>query len=195
MKFLIVYSHPYEKSFNHAILETLDQELQKLGRETRVRDLYAMNFNPVLSAADMQGFARGEYPEDLAREHEHVRWADMLVFICPIWWGGLTAQLRGYMDRVFSNGFAYRETEGGLEKLLTDKKAFTINTIGAPAYVYEKAGHFRCMDQILDQIAFDFSGIQSAGHKYFGSVSGCSDDERRQMLEEVRGLARGWAAA
>ena len=52
MKVLVVYAHPYDKSFNHAILEEVTQGLAEGGHEYEVVDLYAINFDPILSAND-----------------------------------------------------------------------------------------------------------------------------------------------
>jgi NAD(P)H dehydrogenase (quinone) len=189
MRHLIVYSHPNPKSFNHAILETYTAELKKQGHEVRVRDLYELKFDPILKATELEGFVKGVFPKDIHDEQEHIRWAEALTLLCPIWWGGFTSQLRGYLDRVFSLGFAYDETPRGL---LTDKKIFTINTIGAPESLYENEGFFKGMNKILDDIVFKFCGIQVVGHKYFSFVGGCTQEERRIMLEDVRELARMW---
>lgn len=186
MKHLVIYSHPYSQSFNHAIMETYSRALKDAGHEVRVRDLYALNFDPVLKAEELAGFARGVIPKDIQTEQEHVRWSEIMTFICPIWWGGFTANLRGYLDRVFSLGFAYDEMPKGL---LTGKKVFLINTIGAPEKVYADAGIFKSMNVITDDVLFKFCGLQVIGHKYFGSVSTCSDSQRQVMLEQVKELA------
>ena len=93
------------------------------------------------------------------------------------------------MDRVFSLGFAYDYTESGVDGLLKRKKIFLINTLGDTLENYETSGLFDSMNKILDEIAFQFCGIEVIGHKYFGSVGSCSDKERQIMLQEVRQLA------
>lgn len=186
MKHLVIYSHPYSKSFNHAIMETYVAALREAGHEARVRDLYALNFDPVLKANELAGFSQGKVPPDILTEQGHVRWADILTLICPIWWGGFTANLRGYLDRVFSLGFAYDETPKGL---LTDKKVFLIHTIGAPLNIYENSGLVKAMNTITDDIIFQFCGLQVLGHKFFGFVTACSHAERQAMLEEVKKVA------
>lgn len=189
MNFLVIYSHPSPLSFNHAIKETLVSQLKLRQQEVRVRDLYALEFNPVLRSVEIEGFEKGLVPEDISREQAHVRWANVLIFICPIWWGGFTSNLRGYLDRVFSLNFAYAETPTGVKGLLSDKKVFTINTIGAPRQIYEEMGLFNCMDKILDNIVFRFCGLESIGRQYFAFVDACSAPERLGMLEEVKVIA------
>lgn len=189
MNFLVIYSHPSPLSFNHAIKETLVSQLKLRGQEVRVRDLYALEFNPVLRAEEIEGFKKGLVRDDVGREQDQIRWANILIFICPIWWGGFTASLRGYLDRVFSLNFAYAETPEGVKGLLSDKKVVTINTLGAPRQIYEEMGLFNCMDNILDNIVFRFCGLESIGRKYFSFVGGCSDAERLAMLQEVKVIA------
>jgi NAD(P)H dehydrogenase (quinone) len=187
MKHLIIYSHPNPKSFNHAILETYTLALAAGGHEVRVRDLYKLNFDPVLKARELAGFVKGKYPKDIKIEQTHVRWSEIITLIGPIWWGGFPANLRGYMERVFCLGFAYDKTPRGL---LADKKIFSINTIGAPAKVYEDAGLFKAMDKLSDEIVFSFCAFKIIGHKYFSSVTTCSPAERENMLAEVERIAR-----
>lgn len=189
MNHLIVYSHPNPKSFNHAILETYEQSLIEQGHEVRVRDLYAINFDPVLSAEDLELAQRREYQTDVRHEQEMVAWADVITFICPVWWAGLTANLRGYVDRVLSSGFAYEFGPEGHQKLLADKHLVLINTMNAPYDVYQNSGMLKSMTQTIDECLTDFTGIQVAAHAYFGSVAGCSREERLSMLDQVRALA------
>lgn len=189
MNHLIVYSHPNPKSFNHAILEVYEQALVEQGHEVRVRDLYAMDFNPVLSADDLSMVKQGTSAADVSAEQGHVRWADVVTMICPIWWGGVTSNLRGYIDRVFSVGFAYGFGPGGLKRLLTGKKIVFINTMGESYAAYEKSGMLKSITTTLDDCMSDFTGIEAAAHLFFGSVTVCSPQQRLEMLEEVKALA------
>ncbi len=186
MNCLIIYSHPNPKSFNHAILETLRQALQGQGHEVRVRDLYAMKFDPVLKPKDFDLMARQRVARDVQREQDHVRWAETLIFIFPVWWNSLPAIARGYVDRVLSVGFAYSEDAKGL---LPGKKVCVIATMNAPQVVCEKAGLFKAMDITIGQSLAGFCGMTLINQKYFNSVASVTDSERAKMLEEVISLA------
>ncbi|MFA5088310.1 MAG: NAD(P)H-dependent oxidoreductase [Candidatus Omnitrophota bacterium] len=188
MKHLIIYGHPNPGSFNHAILETLSRQLEKNGQEVRVRDIYALKLDPFLTVQDIGDFKKGIYPEEIKKEHEHIRWADAIFFIYPIWWGGAPAGLKGYIDRVFSDGFAYREDEQGPKGLLSDKRGFVLNTIAAPESVYSGSGMFGSMNQAMDDGFFKFCSMPVVGHVYF-SVIACSEAERQAMLEKVKKIA------
>jgi NAD(P)H dehydrogenase (quinone) len=190
MKCLIVYAHPNLKSFNHAILETISEELRKKKREFTVRDLYKIGFDPVLSARDLSAIENGVIPKDIKREQNYITKADTLIFIFPIWWSAMPAMLKGYIDRVFSLKFAYDITETEVVGLLKGKKVFLVSTTGASKEDYEKMGAFKMMNMAMDMAIFQFSGMKVIGHKYFSSVPYVSQQERKKMLKELKLLVK-----
>mgnify|MGYP000887243005 CR=1 FL=1 len=189
MNHLVIYSHPNPKSFNHAILEAYTAALAEQGHDVCVRDLYAMDFDPVLSADDLVMAKRKEYAPDVQAEQEKVQWADVVTMIRPVWWGGLTSNLRGYIDRVFISGFAYAYGPGGLQQLLKGKKAVIINTMGESYEAYDKSGMLKSMTQTIDECLSGFTGLDIVRHLYLGNVVGCPDQERISMLEQVKAMA------
>ena len=102
----------------------------------------------------------------------------------------MPAILKGYIDRVFSLKFAYDITADGVVGLLKGKRAFMVSTTGASKEDYDKMGAFEMMNQSMDMAIFQFIGIEVIGHKYFSSVPYVSDQDRKQMLEELRLLVR-----
>ncbi|MDD3374156.1 MAG: NAD(P)H-dependent oxidoreductase [Candidatus Omnitrophica bacterium] len=188
MKHLVIYSHPNPKSFNNAIVESFSQALKDSGNEVKIRDLYAMKFNPVLNVNDFERMDQGTYADDVLKEQEFVRWADVITFVFPIWWNSSPAITRGYVDRVFSVGFAYTEDMKGL---LPDKKVLVICTLNAPEHISEKTGAFKAMNFTLGQSLANFCGMTLLEQKYFSSVASVSSDERKQMLENVKNIAKG----
>lgn len=193
MNHLIIYSHPNPASFNHALLEVLERTLRGKGHDVRVRDLYQLAFDPVLSGQDLKALQDGtKIASSVLTEQEHVRWADQLTFIYPIWWTRMPAITCGYIDRVFSKGFAYDYGPTGLQKLLTGKKAYLVSTFGAPLSAVESSGAMAAMNKINEQETFQFCGIELIGHQYFGSVPTVTDGERKKMLEEITRIAASW---
>jgi len=189
MRHLIVYTHPNPASFNFAVRGTVASVLKQKNQDVRIRDLYALRFDPVLRGAELEGLQQGTVPRDVAIEQEHIRWADALIFIYPIWWTGMPALTRGYIDRVFSKGFAYDYDAEGLKGLLRGKKVQIINTMGAPLAAYETSGIFKSIEQLTDQETFRVCGMEVIGHHYFGSVPTVTQEERMTMLEEVARIA------
>ena len=132
MRYVILYAHPNPKSFNHAILARVEANLKRDRKEYVVRDLYALNFKPVLEPADFVAMGGGSVRPDVAEEQRHIAAADKLIVIHPIWWFGMPAMLKGYIDRVFTGGFAYAYTAKGVEGLLKGKRAIILNTPSNP---------------------------------------------------------------
>ncbi|AIQ48487.1 NAD(P)H dehydrogenase [Paenibacillus sp. FSL R7-0273] len=188
MNHLIVYAHPHEGSFNHAILDTAVAALKEKGHEVHVRDLYKLGFNPVLSPADTAAMREGNTPADIAAEQEYLRNAEVITFVYPIWWTGLPAILKGYVDRTFSYGFAYQyNAEGGIDKLFTGKKAVIVNTHGTPGEVYEAIGMHNSLKMTSGGGIFEFCGVEVLEHLLFGGVgSGAGDKELNNMLAQVK---------
>jgi len=190
MKYLIIYAHPDPGSFNHAVMEIISEELKNNNKDFVLRDLYQINFNPILKTEDLTAIQNGAVLEDVKKEQEHIRSSDILIFIFPIWWSSMPAILKGYIDRVFSLKFAYDITADGAIGLFKGKKVFMVSTTGASKDQYEKEGAFQMMNLSIDMAIFQFSGMEVIGHKYFSSVPSVSDRDRKQMLEELKLLVR-----
>ncbi|HET7578366.1 MAG TPA: NAD(P)H-dependent oxidoreductase [Bacillales bacterium] len=189
MNHCLIFSHPKTDSFNGAILHTYKKALEERGHEVEVRDLYRLDFQPVLSWKEYEAQLERNYATDVEKEQDFIRWADVLTFIYPVWWAGLPARAKGYLDRVFAYGFAYELNGEEPIQLLKGKKAATIFTSGTPETLYRKSGMADGLKQTLEEGLFDFCGLETAGHLYFGNVVLASNVEHERMLGEVRGLA------
>ncbi|NRD77096.1 NAD(P)H-dependent oxidoreductase [Bacillus sp. BRMEA1] len=185
MKHLIIYAHPHKESLNRSILETTVNTLKKNGHEVVVRDLYALNFQPVLKAEDTSAMRAGETPIDIKTEQEYITQADVITFIYPIWWAGLPAILKGYVDRVLSYGFAYAYGEAGIMRMLSGKKGLIINTHGSPKEHYDESGMTGSLKITSDIGIFEFVGIEPVDHLFFGSVGSLNEEAYKGMLKEV----------
>jgi len=186
MKCLVVYSHPNPKSFNHAILETVTEGLKSRRHEVVVRDLYDLSFDPVLKPVDFEGIQSGNLPADIKAEQELITWADTLVLIHPIWWTGLPAMFKGYIDRVFCYGFAYTFDAKGLVPKLKGKKVLIINTQGTPKDAYEASGMFDAMKMTSDAGIYKFCGLDVIEHVFLPAVPMVKDEVRKGYLEQIK---------
>lgn len=190
MKHLIVYAHPNPESFCHAILEVVTDTLKAKGHEVVHRNLYSMNFDPVLKASDFAAMQSGKMPDDIKEEQRLITWADTITAIYPIWWTGIPAMFKGYIDRVFSHGFAYAIGDKGLEQLLAGKKAIIINTTGTPKEIYDASGMFNAMRMTSDTGIYEFCGIEVLDHLFLGGVPYVDDKTRKGYLDQVREIMK-----
>lgn len=108
MRALVVYCHPRQGSFTAAVRDVVLDKLSKAGAEVRLRDLYAEGFQPILTAAEHEGYL--DCPANRAPVKDHcadIAWCDTLIFIYPTWWYGLPAMLKGWLDRVLLPDVAF----------------------------------------------------------------------------------------
>lgn len=185
MKFLLIYAHPSSDSFNHALFRCTREALEAAGHEVRVHDLYAMDFNPVLPAEELGGPSA-----EIKALQADISWADRLFFTYPIWWYGRPAMLQGYIDRVFSYGFAYTS---GPKGLLTQDKALVFQTTGLPQETYSGAGDLT-IHHAMGPGTLELCGVKDVKIHTFYAVSKAGDETRQKMLEEAKQLAAAFAA-
>ena len=192
MKVLIVYAHPNPQSFNHAILESFTKGLAEAGHTYEVVDLYAIKFNPCLSGEDFVKLMQGKVSDDVRAQQEKVSQANGLVFIHPVWWTGQPAILKGWIDRVFSMGFAYMldEKTGHLQGLLKNQKALIINTAGAKEEEAKTMGWADVLKKIEGDFMLKFTGIGNVQHVLFYNVIMTDDATRKGYLEKARDLGK-----
>ncbi len=185
MNYLVVYAHPNPKSFCHAIKEEVVACIKKKGENCEVRDLYQMGFNPVLGSSDFVQFLQKKTPEDIQKEQDLIRQADILVFVYPVWWFSMPAILKGYIDRVFFRGFAYDYKGPMIQGLLKGKKTILLSTTGGPRFAYYFLGYLLAMKTTIDAGILNFCGIKVALHKYFYAVPTVGDAARKKMLANI----------
>ena len=186
MKNLIVYAHPNSGSLNHFFKQTVLESLQDSGEEIAVRDLNELNFNPVLSLEDMNGQRMGKVADDVQTEQDFITWADRIIFIYPIWWTGMPAIMKGYIDRVFSYGFAYRYDQGIQKGLLTGKKTIIINSHGKSNAEYEAMGMDKALALTSDTGIFTYSGLEIQQHFYFDKADRASAESISDWENQIK---------
>ena len=187
MDYLIIYAHPNPKSFNHAVKETVENKLKEKGKSFETRDLYALGFEPVMKPDDFIAIQQGTHLPDVKEEQQLIADAKRLILIHPIWWYSMPAILKGYVDRVFSYGFAYTQTEEGIKPLLTDKEIIIFNTMGETKEQCESSGICPCLKKTIGG-TFEFCGIKVLEHKFFFAVPYITDEDRKHMLKEIENI-------
>lgn len=141
-------------------------------------DLYKEGYNPV------------HYPhrrDTQTIEYQiRIRKVDMVVFFHPVWWGGLPAILKGFIDKVFISGFAFQQ-EKGLEKGLLNKKALVVSLGRYSAW---KLKYFfnNNLETQWKRVIFDVVGL-NGNFIYLGNYRGVNEGEINRWYKRIRGLA------
>ncbi|MDT9686648.1 NAD(P)H-dependent oxidoreductase [Streptomyces sp. TRM76323] len=181
-KILVVTAHPEPRSLTAALTAFAADHLRAAGHEVRVSDLYAMKWKATVDAddfpehpaggrLDVMGASQratlaGRLTPDVAAEQEKVHWSDAVVLQFPLWWFSMPAILKGWIDRVFSCGFAYGPevpAPYGGGAALAGRRALLSVTAGARGTAFSDRGvHGRLADVLhpIQHGVFWFTGME-----------------------------------
>jgi len=160
MHALIVVAHPNPGSFSHGVAAEVAEGVTASGATFEIADLTAEGFDPRFSAADIAAHLReGPSPEDVVAEQARIDRADALVLVYPVYWWSMPGLLKGWIDRVFSNGWAYDEMPGDRPvKRLRRLRIHLIAIGGATMRTYARHGYFGAMKTQIDHGIFGYCG-------------------------------------
>ena len=186
-RILVILGHPASNSFCGALAERYAQSAVRAGHEVRQLFLGAMDFDPVLR----EGYQQVQPLEaDLRRAQADILWAEHLTLVYPIWWGGIPALLKGFFDRVFLPGFAFKYREGKAfpDKLLHGRSAHLLVTMDTPPWYYRWIYRMPGLHQVR-KTTLAFCGIEPQRTLTFGPILGSSADQRETWLLQAQAIA------
>jgi NAD(P)H dehydrogenase (quinone) len=179
MKHAIILAHPQADSFNASVADAYKRAAIELGHDAVVRDLYRLDFDPRLKASERPDAPEFKLGPDVERERDILRDADVFAFVYPLWFNAPPAILKGYLDRVFSAGFGYRELRNGAQgPLLVGKRMISFTSSGSTKARLEEQGAWLSICQLFDRHFADMCGLELVDHVHFPSI--------------VAGLAKRW---
>jgi NAD(P)H dehydrogenase (quinone) len=188
MKTLIIYTHPNHQSLCYAFLQKVingcNENLNIT--ELQVLDLYEEGFNPLLVFNENKRRRDMHRDPHLEKYRKQIIWADLIVFVYPIWWGRPPAMLLGYIDQMFAANFAYRDKKGLLpEGLLKGKSVVCISTMKGPAkypLLWLNNAHKILMKRAL----FQFVGINKVKFFEFGKMESTKGKQTKKLEKVYR---------
>jgi NAD(P)H dehydrogenase (quinone) len=196
MHTLIVVAHHNPQSLTHSLAAQVAQEL--IAGDTRatveMADLYAEGFDPRFTDADWAVHHReASPPADVIAEQARIERADELVLVFPIYWWSMPAQLKGWIDRVFANGWAFDfSNDAKLEKKLGRLRVHLIGVAGADAPTYERHGYGQAMQTQIDHGIFDYCGAHVVTSQRLFDAESADPSE---LLATARAIGRSIASA
>lgn len=183
-RILIINGHPNPEAFNFGIAGAYKEGATMSGAEVKEIVIRDLTFNPNLA----QGYRhRTELEPDLLTAWEKIRWAEHLVWVHPVWWGGLPAITKGFIDRLFLPGMAFRYRENSVfwDKLLSGKSAHIITTLDQPGWYYRLMFGRPSVNQ-LRRSTLQFCGITPVKVTYIGIVKSSDETKRLRWLDKIR---------
>lgn len=202
MNVFLLLAHPEAQSFNGALFGAAEEALRAAGHEVKTSDLYAMGFDPVSDRRnftttkdpdtfkqqieEMHATDEGGFVAELEQEMQKLEWCDLTIWQFPLWWFGLPAILKGWVDRVFAMGRVYggdRIYQGGV---FQGKRALLSVTTGGPREAYVPDGFNGDIHAILRPIQrgmLRFVGLDVLNPHIVYAPVRLSDEERQAVLE------------
>ena len=162
MHTLIVTSHPNPDALTHAVARCIAEGITSAGTgaTAELADLSAEGFDPRFNQDDMKGHQReASFPADVLAEQARLERADALVLVFPVYWWSMPALMKGWIDRVFSNGWAYDASSGrGVLKKLGHLPIHLVGLGGADERTWHKRGYTDAMKIQIETGIFDYCG-------------------------------------
>ena len=167
----VVLAHPDPRSFNAAIAHGYCEAVEAAGQQAILRDLYAMNFDPVLKAQERPGRSDFCLSPDVQAELALLRGANVVTFVFPIWFGMPPAILVGYIDRVLGSGTTVGQLQHGAGRgLLDNGHLCAITTSGAPEDWLQSQGQTQALRDLAGTYLFRAFAMQSTEALHIGNV-------------------------
>ena len=190
MKISVILAHPDRSSFNHAIAQTVVEQLENNGHGVFFHDLYGEDFDPLLIGKEIPQDA--SLPRIIGEHCKEIREAEGIIIVHPNWWGQPPAILKGWIDRVFRPGIAYEFLEGDSGEgipagLLRAKAAVVINTSNTEPE-REKSVFGDPLETIWKNCVFGLCGVDVFHRRTFSTVITSTEAQRRQWLDEVKAM-------
>ncbi len=191
---LIVIAHPDLRSLSHSVAAEVGDALTDGGVSSEVADLAAEKFDPRFNAGDRSAYRRGAaVPGDVAAEQKRLDRVQHLILVFPVYWWSMPALLKGWIDRVFVNGWAFDQPEGG--PLTPKLQRLTIHLVpiaGGDADDYQRHGYGTSLSTQIEHGIVDFCGARRGSTRYL------YDSETKTataLAEETKQLAQNIAQA
>jgi NAD(P)H dehydrogenase (quinone) len=197
MNVLTVFSHPFTDKYPAAVMNAFHEPFLEAGYDIDVLDLHRENFDPRFTADDHAHFWGSNVPEEIASMHRRVEKADRLAFVFPVYWWSMPAMMKGWIERVFTGGWAYQFGDGVDDRgkhpptsLLGNVPTTLIGIAGASQRTYEKYGYAQAMRTQIDVGIFAYCGITDVeSHLIYDAEGDHNAPIREQGLQQAHDIA------
>lgn len=188
MNVMIVVCNSHEESFNHAIADRVKNVYEREANHIFYHDLYKEGFDGVLPQNEIDARTTDGLDEYVVKTCDELLASDIVVVIHPNWWGMPPGLLKGWIDRIFRRGVAYRfDPFGRSIGLLTGKKGIVFNTSNTPEETEMKL-YGDPLENLWKNCVFGMCGITDFKRKNFYGVVRSTEKERAVWLNQVQDL-------
>jgi NAD(P)H dehydrogenase (quinone) len=192
-----ILAHPNARSFNAQVAHAYADAVKQWDQSATVRDLYAINFDPVLRQAERPGPNLFSAAPDVRAELDIIAGVDVLVLVYPIWFGTPPAVVKGYIDRVLGYAVSPRSVQDRRGNgLLRDARLLSFTSSAASGPWLAEQGQDQSIRTLVDRYLAHGFGMKPPEHVHFDNlVEDTSERVIEEHLNTVRETARRICAA
>lgn len=191
MHVLTVLDHPDPGSLSHAVAARFNVGAEAAGHTTELADLRAEDFDPRWSMSDLAQFNDQPMPRDVLREQARFEQCDAVCMVFPLFWWGMPATLKGWIDRVFSWGWAYDQTgdPDPFKSPLRPRSCLMLIPTGTAPDRMQHYGYDNAGELIWQTGTMGYMGMTRREVVWLNGSMG-SEDRRKGLLDRAESAGR-----
>lgn len=178
---LIILGHPDKESFCNEIAETYLKGAKSAGKQVDLLKINEIGFKENLEFGYRK---RTDLEPNMLKARDLIEKADHIVWVFPVWWTTLPAQMKGFLDRLFLPGWAFKRENTIPEKLLKGKTSKLLVTMDSPI-LYYKLYMKEPVKHSFARGTLGFCGIKNQSIKYFTPIKTSTAEQRELWLKQV----------
>ncbi|NUU78830.1 NAD(P)H oxidoreductase [Paenibacillus xylanilyticus] len=189
MNVLVVVSHPRKNSLTFQVTDRFVQGLTEAGHGYEILDLHEVSFDPVLRGMDEPDYTQEHqvFSPEIETEMERLKKHDAVAFVFPLWWWHLPAMLKGYVDRVMNNSFAY-----GTNKL-HHQQILWIALAGVTEEQMQKRNYGESITNLLNVGIADYCGVSHSSVEFLYETLDAKPEHYEMLLNQAHQLGLNYA--
>lgn len=183
MHVLIVLDHPDPNSFSASVARSFMDGASAAGHSVELADLHAEGFDPRWSLADIEADAGGDVPSDVRKEQVRLARADAVCMVFPLFWWGMPSMLKGWVDRVWSWGWAYDQLDDPDLSLQRPRSGILLVPAGARSDEMIAKGYLTALEIAWIKGTFGYFGLSPRKLEVLYGAKG-SSGRRSSLLQQ-----------
>ncbi|SHN73212.1 Putative NADPH-quinone reductase (modulator of drug activity B) [Paenibacillus sp. ov031] len=189
MNVLVVVSHPRQDSLTFQVADRFVQGLAEAGHGYEILDLHGIGFDPILREMDEPDYTQENqmFSPEVETEMKRLKKHDAVAFVFPLWWWHLPAMLKGYVDRVMNNGFAY-----GVNKL-PHQQILWIALSGVTEEQMQKRNYGESIKNLLNVGIADYCGVPQSRVEFLYETLESKPEHYEALLNHAHNLGMNYA--
>ncbi|MFE6078245.1 NAD(P)H oxidoreductase [Paenibacillus sp. NPDC057886] len=184
MNVLVVVSHPRKDSLTFQVADRFVQGLAEAGHGYEILDLHGIGFDPILRDMDEPDYTQEHqvFSPEIETEMERLKKHDAVAFVFPLWWWHLPAMLKGYVDRVMNNGFAYGSNK------LHHQQILWLALAGVTEEQMQKRNYDESITNLLNVGIADYCGVSRSSVEFLYETLDAKPEHYENLLKQAHQL-------